>query len=173
MENLLTQLRLRCSEKDKWVLLYFMLGLDCSVCILDSLFYTSLAFLSSIRQNDDLGLTLQLVEVLRLKLTPRLGLFHSVGMNESSNWENGKGVLELAGYRDTRVSLQYEGSSCEIRLLCTKYNGTFLRTYFTVNSGILYFAVGYIGAPKSKFVSGLFEWFIDNCIEETVNFYLQ
>jgi hypothetical protein len=43
MEKTLSQLRIGCTKKDQWLLVYFMTNLECNVCIADALFHSALA----------------------------------------------------------------------------------------------------------------------------------
>jgi len=164
MENLQSYLCLRCSDKDKWLLFYFTLGLDCNTSVLESLYYVSLAVLVLRKPRYNLDVTLRLKNTFQSQLVTRLG----PGNRPHTNlplWRNDNAILEMQS--SYRFYKEYD-----LVIECTRIDKTFVRVVFSLEGNILKFRCGYNDSPKMSFRLGLFEWVIETCIEDIVKFYL-
>lgn len=164
MQKLLSRLHVRCSEKNKRVVFIFVLALDCNVCIVDSLFYTSFGYLVLDKRTASQTFTLWFAREILDRLIARIGPPSVTFLNENTTWQRTMKDLKLDVHRNNR--------NFEICLLCVQYNGTFLQSTFFVGKK-LYVSTGYNDAPKCKLRAGSFEWIVNNCIEETVKLYLE
>jgi len=164
MENLQSYLCLRCSDKDKWLCVYFATVLNCNVCILDSLFHVFWAVLALKRPYYSLGVMLCIRDILWSQLVARLGPIDRVHMNESAVWRSATAILELNAYHRP-------GSVWGNTIECIRVDKTFIRVEFSFEDDILKFCCGYKDSEKKPFKSGLLEWFVEACLEDTVKFY--
>lgn len=166
MQSLVQGLRLCCSQKDKWILIYFMLALGCNVCVLESLFHTSFEFVELDNSVDFLRWATRFGNELMHRLVARLGEPSFKDMVRCV-WQRGENQLVQhnfpKGLYQRKTVVQ-----------CTTLSATFLRTDFAVHRNTLRFSTGYITAEMHTFNNiAFFEWFVNSCIEETVKLYLQ
>jgi len=160
-------LYLRCSPKDKWILLYFMLALDCSVCVLDSLYYTAFAFLA-VKNLTDLDTIEWIFFIIRRDLGERLDRKRIVADNTKNIilWKTPFTKLDLRTY-------WHDGGYMLSLRSVKKMPWLQIQTGIRVDNGILYFADNdIVVANFRKFNAGFFVWFLMNRIEETVKVYL-
>jgi hypothetical protein len=164
MQNLQSCLCLRCSDKDKWLLFYFTLGLDCNTSVLESLYCVSLAVLVLREPRYNLDFALRLKNTFQSQLVARLGS----GERPHTNlplWRNDNAILEMQS--SYRFNQEYD-----LAIECIRIDKTFVRVVFSLEGDILKFRCGYNDSPKMPFRLGLFEWVIEAFIEDIVNFYL-
>jgi len=165
MENLQSYLCLRCSDKDKWLLFYFTLGLDCNTSVLESLYYVFLAVLALRKPDYDLYMLIWLDYYFRCQFLVRLGSNHRDHTNGSYLWSNDNAILEMN-------TIQRPCNEYDLTIECTRIDNTFVRVVFYLEDDILKFRCGSKDSPKMSFRLGLFEWVIETCIEDIVKFYL-
>lgn len=164
MENLQSYLCLRCSDKDKWLLVYFASVLGCNVCVVESFYYTSCAFLMLKTLNQAPRFADNITHILLCRLIACLGPSESEVNHTTAQWTKSNAQLQFDAL--------HKVDGFEITIQCNHVNGSFLRTSFSGHCHSLSFSYGYANAPKQLFKSGLFEWFVNSCIEETVKLYL-
>jgi hypothetical protein len=166
MQTLLSRLCISCSDTHKWLLVYFSLALDCSVCILDGLFYTSLAYLRLRKNLKYRSFSVLIWNTLRNLFVQRLGCGAQT-MN-CYTWENSRRQLDL-NLHDTGFSVM----SCDSRIQLPPGDNRFVQFSFYINLRRLYIISGFLNPPRHEIRPWEFEWIINTCIEETLKHYAQ
>lgn len=144
-----------CSEKDKWVLCYFSAVLNCNVCIMESLYYTSLAFVTVLKNEQDSFLC-GLAIVIENKIRVHYGAGNPI-LNTTWDWtRDGRKIVLRLDRLDNSIELY----SC--------FTPAYRQAEFIFEDDVLCYSLGYIESPRLRFKPGLFEWILTTVIDETV-----
>lgn len=174
MERTLSQLSLRCTENDQWLLIYCMINLDCDACVLDSLFHTSLAFMCLIDVRTIEAFCQTFLKELTSAFVPLIGTPHHRGCC-TRKWNR-----QVADLRLDTVSVGTNGKLFThvvenqerylIQIECMHSDRGCMETVISVEEGILWLRTsGW--RTKQLCKPGMLLPFIKTCVEQTATLY--
>jgi hypothetical protein len=147
---------LSCSEKDRWLICYLGVILNCNVCILESLYYTALAFVVLKQGIPEERFTLAVVKYLNHMIWKQLG---RARINPSFLARWGQPGNEISLCRTTAIVL-----------LRWPYNNIPLVQFcISVENRVLYFSMQ-PNNLRQTLNAGAFPWLLNACIETMLTF---
>lgn len=154
------ELCLRCSEKDKKVIVYFMLELDCNVCILDSLFHTSMAFVALLDETKAKDFCHAVIADIQACITRFLGS-PTISNEGFVKWDDDK--VETIVYKSVK--------SNKDRVIIEHSSTLSLFIYIRIINGAVWFDSS-SKTERRPFPAGLFQWFMGVCVHNMVNYHI-
>jgi len=150
---------LRCSEKDKWIVFYFSVILNCNVCILETLYYTSLAFVELRQFISNSTFLVNLISKMAHMIERQLG--ESKSSSPTARW--------LWGNLGNRITLLLFPNGVTLRW--PDFDHPLFQTTFFLENRVLYFSMTRNREEKETLKAGDFGWIMNNCIEQTLKLY--
>ena len=174
MEKTLSQLRIGCTEKDQWLLVYFMTNLECNVCIADALVHSAWAFVCLVDIQTIEAFCQTFLKELTSAFVPLIGVPHHRGCC-TRKWNRQVADLRIdcasVGTNGQLFTHVVEKEALHlIQIECMHSDRGCIETVISVDEGILWLRTsGW--RTKQLCKPGMPLPFIKTCVEQTAMLY--